>query len=110
MNNPKFHINRQPWADKTEIYFSFDDGGQYATALPVEFHVRTPDDGTPRQPMMTFYGRAGDCSVLQILMDELWREGFRPKDIGTAGHLAATQAHLADFRALVSKSLDVKLP
>lgn len=43
-------------------------------------------------------------------MDALWRFGIRPKDVGTPGHLAATQAHLADMRALVSKQLDVTLP
>lgn len=44
------------------------------------------------------------------MMDELWREGFRPKDIGTAGHLAATQEHLKDMRAIVAKQLGVPLP
>jgi hypothetical protein len=50
-----------------------------------------------------------DEAVMQSLMDELWKLGVRPSDIGTAGHLAATQAHLSDMRAIVSKQLDVPL-
>lgn len=42
------------------------------------------------------------------LMDELWKIGVRPTDIGTPGHLSATQRHLEDFRAIVSKQLGVE--
>jgi hypothetical protein len=38
----------------------------------------------------------------QHLMDELWRAGLRPSEgSGSAGALAATQAHLDDMRRLV---------
>lgn len=47
--------------------------------------------------------------ALQDLLNQLWELGIRPKDIGTAGHLSATQAHLADMKALVSKAYEVKL-
>jgi hypothetical protein len=40
----------------------------------------------------------------QQLMDELWRVGLRPSEgTGSAGAMAAVQAHLADMRALVFK-------
>ena len=40
----------------------------------------------------------------QQLMDELWRVGLRPSEgTGSAGAMAAVQAHLADLRALVFK-------
>lgn len=40
----------------------------------------------------------------QMLMDELWRCGFRPSEgTGSAGSLAATERHLEDMRALVFK-------
>ena len=39
------------------------------------------------------------------LMDDLWNAGIRPSDIGTAGHLAATQAHLRDMQGLIEKIL-----
>lgn len=38
----------------------------------------------------------------QLLMDELWRIGFRPAEgTGSAGALAATQAHLKDMQGIV---------
>jgi len=37
----------------------------------------------------------------QRLMDELWRCGIRPTEEGTAGQVAAMQAHLQDMRKLV---------
>lgn len=43
------------------------------------------------------------------LMDYLWSMGIRPKDIGTPGHLAATQHHLNDMRAIVAEKLGVEL-
>lgn len=43
---------------------------------------------------------------LQSMMDALWEHGVRPKDVGTAGHLAATKEHLADMRTMATKLLD----
>lgn len=37
----------------------------------------------------------------QRLMDELWRCGIRPTEEGTAGQVAAMQAHLQDMRRIV---------
>jgi hypothetical protein len=46
----------------------------------------------------------------QLFMDELWSVGIRPTEgTGSAGSLAATQAHLRDMRAIVGKKLDVEL-
>lgn len=41
-----------------------------------------------------------DC-FLRSLMNELWQLGIRPDDIGTAGHLAATQANLNEVSAIL---------
>ena len=47
----------------------------------------------------------------QVLMDDLWGCGIRPTEgAGTAGSMAAAQKHLADMRAIVSKSLNIVLP
>jgi hypothetical protein len=47
----------------------------------------------------------------QKLMDDLWSCGLRPAEShGSAGQLASTQKHLNDMRALVEKSLEVRLP
>lgn len=45
---------------------------------------------------------------LQDLMDNLWQLGIRPTDIGTPGHLAATQEHLRDMKAIAFKFLGLK--
>ena len=42
------------------------------------------------------------------LMDELWNAGLRPTCEGTAGQLAATQAHLNDMRRLVFEGVREK--
>lgn len=42
-----------------------------------------------------------DFDAAQDLMNELWRLGVRPTDVGTAGQLQATVAHLDDMRKIV---------
>jgi hypothetical protein len=44
----------------------------------------------------------------QILIDELWKAGVRPHEIGGAGELAATQRHLDDMRKIAFNFLDMK--
>ncbi len=75
------------------------------------------------QPIEEFTGLK-DCFYLshagsgaQILMDDLWRAGIRPTSVGTAGHLAAVEAHLAsvkaeavEMRQLVSQTVRALLP
>ena len=65
-------------------------------------------EGTPALPIL----RIGDDQEdsLQSLMDAMWREGIRPTDIGTPGHLAATQQHLLDMRAIAFSKLKVPIP
>lgn len=42
----------------------------------------------------------------QQLMDELWHCGLRPTEgVGSAGSLAATQAHMADMRTIAMAAL-----
>jgi len=51
-----------------------------------------------------------DFSGAQILIDSLWECGIRPSEgTGSAGSLAATENHLKDMRAIVSKKLGVDL-
>lgn len=45
----------------------------------------------------------------QQLMDELWKAGCRPSEVGTGEKLQALQNHLDDMRAIVSHTLDVPL-
>jgi hypothetical protein len=81
--------------------------GKLAIAQPVVMKVRDEAElGLfSETPVMLSVERP----ALQSLMDELWKEGIRPQDIGTPGHLAATQEHLKDMKKLVSKAYDVTL-
>ncbi len=110
---PRFFITPGIWGDGYEIKFgAFQDNGTLIAALPVQLMEYREGEPRPDAPMMMI--RASDATqneaTMQSLLDELWRLGFRPSDIGTAGHLKATQAHLGDMRALVSKLAGVKLP
>lgn len=47
----------------------------------------------------------------QLLMDDLWRCGLRPSEgSGSAGALAATQAHLKDMQTLTFKLIERTSP
>lgn len=106
------------WRDYAELHFLTQgaDGSRFY-AKPPEM-VEIANDGNViadagRAPMLTICLKEGDGSFggpLQNLMDQLWEIGIRPRDIGSPGHLSATQSHLADFRAIVAKTLDIKLP
>lgn len=105
---PRFFITPEPFGNGHSVKFgAYDEQSETLTAaLPIQLKTY-PKGEFPTEPMFVT-GWIGGDSALQSLMDELWREGFRPKDIGTAGHLAATQQHLADFRAIVAKQLGVE--
>ena len=93
----RFWIKKTSWTpDQTIIAFA---------SLPT-LTVRTPENEGQEMPP-TF--QMADEQAQQF-MDELWRVGFRPSEgSGSAGSLAATQAHLNDMRALVFKeSLPLK--
>lgn len=62
-------------------------------------------DGASPQPTFTLSQQSA-----QQLMDQLWLCGLRPTEgTGSAGSLAATEKHLNDMRAIVSKQLEVQL-
>lgn len=73
--------------------------GRWAIMQPATFHL--PDEkeavAVERNPAM-FMSR----DDAQRLMDELWNVGIRPSGgLGSAGQLAAVQAHLRDMQRLV---------
>lgn len=115
MNNPRFFLKRANYGDWELLFGGYSEDKQYRyVSKPVEVTLEKVDSQAlrvePIPPLMTFsdFDSAGRVA-LQSLMDTLWDNGFRPADIGTAGHLAATQKHLDDMRALVSKAHDVNL-
>jgi hypothetical protein len=82
------------------LYFQSDKGGsvpliQQAT-LPTLVEI-DPSLGVQNQPTMNLR-----MEEAQQFMDELWRCGLRPTEgAGSAGAMAAVQAHLSDMRKLV---------
>ena len=42
------------------------------------------------------------------LLEDLWRAGIRPSQIGTAGHVQAMQNHIDDLRMVVKATLPAK--
>jgi len=77
-------------------------------------HVVTGMTLEPVEPGEAYGDKAPTLKLdphnVQALMDDLWSAGFRPsKDHGSPGALISTQNHLQDMRALVAKTLEVKL-
>lgn len=69
-------------------------------ARPVEFEV-VPEYTAWKEPAFTLQQEEA-----QALMDELWNAGIRPTEgTGSAGSMAAAQAHLADMRKIVFGAL-----
>lgn len=101
----------------TEV-LAFQDVWDYDTRLLVRKHLPTGEilyaddiiwkqylEGTRPKTLLNLVGNNA-----QHLMDMLWQCGLRPTEgAGSAGSLAATQAHLKDMRAIVSKQLKVEL-
>lgn len=118
MNTPRFYIRRDAFGEGIEIRFGHSELVNKAlgehrifAAEPVAMKVWEPGTA-PTQPMMYLHHSEAQDSM-QSLMDQLWRLGVRPSDIGTPGHLAATTKHLEDMRALVFAGftkLDVPKP
>ena len=110
----RFFIEREPWRRAVTIRFALKfDSGELAVAEPLQVRSYKPDEPVESGPMLSLTDSLTDGhteAALQSLMDELWKIGVRPSDIGTPGHLAATKVHLDDMRAIVAKTLEVKLP
>lgn len=98
---PAFHLN--PWGYSIR-FGSKNPDGSYNMAEPVTTKRYDPADGLIYDKAMMLVERP----ALQTLMDGLWNVGIRPSDIGTAGHLAATQSHLGDMKKLVEKAYEIK--
>jgi hypothetical protein len=105
---------RNPWDVGLYLYGRDNRGNRLRVVKPPEIEIVNEQalDFVQQEnmPIVMIDRNDGHGAALQSLMDDLWALGVRPKDVGTAGHLAATQSHLADFRAIASKILDVKLP
>ena len=83
------------------------EGDPAYMARNVTFTAMAEDEQTTAfvDPPLSFSIRSA-----QSLMDQLWKCGLRPSEgRGSAGALAATQAHLADMRDIAQQALEVAL-
>ncbi len=108
MNSLRFFINRDSWGSVSVDFVSRESNGKRMVAMPVVMSLVEANGAAP-EPMMCI-SEADAPEALQSLMDELWRLGVRPADIGTPGHLAATTKHLEDMRAITFGKLEIQKP
>lgn len=82
-----------------------EHGGQLSLAVPLVMRtLGIVDQATPQPPAFSL-----SLERAQELMDSLWSCGLRPSEgTGSAGALAATQAHLKDMQTLTFKLLEGK--
>jgi hypothetical protein len=93
-----FHAERTPYDRYVRLHFaeSAQPDGSRMVATAVTFERLEPGTIAPPAPLQLSQDDA------QRLMDELWQVGLRPSEgTGSAGAMAAVQAHLQDMRELV---------
>lgn len=97
----KAHAMPAPWWGGIEVLlYSPKDGKRYGRIVTNFIVTDDVPDGAVIEPSFRM-----DTADAQSLMDELWQCGIRPSSgAGSAGQLAATQAHLEDMRRLVFES------
>lgn len=94
-NSLKFYINRNIASDSFELYIKrLDRNSGISIATNITFEKHIPEN------------LASPLTVLreteaQELLEELWKVGFRPKEVGTGGQIASIKYHLEDMRKLV---------
>ncbi len=100
-NRMKIFIDRdRMWGDTFAVRMGtrINDSVKWAIAEPVKFRV-LEDEEMHQEKLPCFTLKKDEA---QYFMDELWNAGFRPTEgSGSAGQLAAVQAHLKDMQRLV---------
>lgn len=95
----RFMAHLEPWSDRISLRYGFQTVGDGWTSMgrpPMTKHK-------PGQIIEPFLEITKDEA--QQLMDTLWTCGLRPSEgTGSAGAMAATQAHLKDLQRLVFKT------
>ena len=105
-DNIKMYLQRNPEMQGISVWM-FDESviakKQRSIATQIEFQTFTDEDALVQQYPLFYLNETS----AQHLMNELWREGVRPSDIGTAGHLESVKYHLEDMRKLVFDRQDI---
>jgi hypothetical protein len=99
---PEIMARREDWQEGVSIYMRQRTVGEGTRMVAPVTWVEC-GEGYMRPPLITLR-----IQQAQQLMDELWQCGLRPTEgTGSAGSLAATQAHLKDMRAIAMNLLDM---
>jgi hypothetical protein len=87
-----------PWKDCIEIYMRTRDKDGPKKFAQLKLSDMPPPGIAPPETTRL------NASEAQVLMDDLWACGVRPTEgAGSAGAMAATQAHLRDLQCLLFK-------
>ncbi len=95
----KVFINRSVFADRYEVRIGarINDSVPWAVAQTMQFKVQENDSTYDPEPCFSM-----SRDDAQRFIDELWNVGIRPSEgSGSAGAMAAKEAHLQDMRKLV---------
>jgi hypothetical protein len=93
-----------PRRNRVSFYADVVDLKGVTTAAVVDFTVRDITDDDLYQETKPLFDISNDAA--QKLFDKLYDLGFRQTDVGTAGHLKATEKHLEDMRKIAFDRLN----
>lgn len=94
-------IKRNPWTRTVELVVMHTDGETRSVAEPL---IMTRI-GEHEAVLPAFELQDNET---QLLLDELWRAGFRPTEgVENLGQLKATQDHLEDMRKIAFNRLKI---
>ena len=96
----KLFAERVRFGDSIDVRYVHEQSNGFWVGKPVV--IERLDDGLYMEPTLNL-----KTDEAQQLMDELWRCGLRPTEgTGSAGSLAATQAHLDNMTAIAFAALN----
>lgn len=91
-------IKRPAWDWNYHVHIAQPTSDGLAIMQPCTFKVIPRDELHMESKPAFHFEKEG----AQLFMDELWNAGFRPSEgTGSAGAMAAVQAHLKDMQRLV---------
>lgn len=98
----EFWVNKDIRVRGYRVTIFSNDLNSKGVARPLTF-VKVDEDTIIREDTLTLHFEEASA-----LMDELWKAGVRPTDVGTPGELGAVKYHLEDMRKLVFDSQYIK--
>ncbi len=103
LDRMRWYAIRQPQIRSIALHLYIDTQDSGPMVAEAMFKRVDPDDPRIRPPMIELTDDGA-----QRLMDELWSCGIRPTEgTGSAGALAATQAHLHSMQELNGRLLTI---